>query len=82
VRANAAKVFIVLIVTGPTLVFFGLKGQLRLYEGCILSLGNMLGAWIASRLAIERGGAWVRIVVFAAALVAIAKLLFFPSGPG
>ncbi len=82
VRANAAKVFLVLLVTGPTLVIFGMKGQLRLYEGCILSLGNMLGAWLASRLAIERGSAWVRVVVFAAALVAIVKLLLFPSGPG
>jgi uncharacterized membrane protein YfcA len=80
VRANAAKVFIVLIATAPGLVVFGLGGQLRIAEGLVLACGNMGGAWIASRLAVKRGAAWIRIVVVLAALGAIAKLLLFPSG--
>jgi len=81
VRANAAKVFIVLVVTAPVLLVFGLRGQLHLAAGLVLGCGNMGGAWIASRLAVKRGAAWIKVVVVIAALVAIAKLLLFPSGP-
>lgn len=79
VRANAAKVFIVLLLTVPTLVIFGLKGQLWITEGLVLACGNVGGAWIASRLAVKRGGTWIRGVVVVAAILAVAKLLLLPS---
>jgi len=80
VKANAIKVFIVLIVTIPVLAIFGLKGQLWVAHGLVLACGSMGGAWIASRLAIKKGAAWVRIVVVIAAVAAIAKLLVFRTG--
>jgi hypothetical protein len=79
VRANAAKVLIVLLATAPSLVVFGLAGQLRLAEGLVLAAGNTGGAWIGSRLAVKRGGGWIRWVVVAAAALAITKLLAFPG---
>jgi len=79
VRANAAKVFLVLLVTVPVLVIFGLRGQLWVAEGLVLACGNMGGAWIASRLAVLKGAAWIRYVVVAAAVAAVCKLLVFPS---
>jgi len=79
VKANAVKVFIVLLGTIPTLLIFGLKGQLWIVHGLVLACGNMTGAAIASRLAVRKGAAWVRYVVVVAACLAIAKLLFFPS---
>ncbi|MHC4960012.1 MAG: sulfite exporter TauE/SafE family protein [Planctomycetota bacterium] len=80
VRANAVKVFIVLFTTLPALVVFGLKGQLWVAHGLVLACGNMGGAWIAARMAIKRGAGWVRVVVVVAAILAIVKLLLFPSG--
>jgi uncharacterized membrane protein YfcA len=79
VRANAAKVLIVLVATVPSLVLFGLTGHLRLAEGLVLACGNTGGAWIASRLAVKRGGTWIRAVVLLSAVSAIVKLLVFPS---
>jgi uncharacterized membrane protein YfcA len=79
VRANATKVFVVLVSTVPTLVVFLLDGKLLFAEGLVLACGNMGGAWIASRLAVKRGGAWIRWVIVLAALAAITKLLVFPG---
>jgi len=78
-RANAAKVFIVLIVTVPVLLIFGLRGQLYVAHGLVLACGNMGGAWIASRLALKKGAAWIRVVVLIAAVAAVIKLIVFPT---
>jgi len=75
VKANAVKVAVVLVATVPVLVVFGLEGQLHVAQGLVLACGNMGGAWIASRLAIRKGGAWIRWVILAAAAAAVAKLL-------
>jgi len=80
VKANAVKVLIVLLVTVPVLVIFGLRGQLYIGHGLVLACGNMGGAWIASRLAVKRGAGWIRVVVVVAAIGAVVKLLIFPSG--
>lgn len=79
VRANATKVFVVLVATVPTLVVFLLDGKLLFAEGLVLACGNMGGAWIASRLAVKRGGSWIRWVIALSALGAITKLLLFPG---
>ncbi len=79
VRANAIKVFVVLFGTLPALLIFGLRGQLFIVHGLVLACGNMAGATVASHLAIKKGAAWIRYVVVAAAVLAITKLLFFPS---
>lgn len=80
VRANAAKVLIVLITTIFALLVFGLRGQIRLLHGLVLAVGMMGGARIGARMAIEKGAAWVRVVVVVAAIGAVTKLLVFPSG--
>ncbi len=79
VRANAAKVFIVLVVTIPVLLIFGWRGQLWIAHGLVLACGNMGGAWIASRLALKKGAAWIRVVVAIAAVMAVVKLIAFPT---
>ncbi|MHC4223377.1 MAG: sulfite exporter TauE/SafE family protein [Planctomycetota bacterium] len=79
VRANAAKVFVVLITTVFALLIFGLKGQVHLLQGLVLALGTTSGAWIAANLAIRKGAAWIRVVIVLAAIGAVTKLLAFPS---
>jgi uncharacterized membrane protein YfcA len=60
VRANAIKVLIVLGFTAFALAVFVFHGQVVWVLGLTLGVGNMAGAWWATRLATERGAAFVR----------------------
>ncbi len=75
VRANAVKVGVVLLFTVFALLVFIFNGQVDWVIGFILALGNMLGAWVAARVAVERGAAWVRRLLIAVVLVSAANLL-------
>lgn len=60
VRANAVKVGIILLFTIAALVVFILEGQVDWGLGLVLGVGNMGGAWVATRFAAEKGAIWVR----------------------
>jgi uncharacterized membrane protein YfcA len=75
VRANAVKLLIVLCFTVSAIIVFLLNGQVVWGVGLILAVGNMLGAWVASRMAVERGAAFVRWVLIAVVVVSGAELL-------
>ncbi|MEN8224318.1 MAG: TSUP family transporter [Bacteroidota bacterium] len=63
VKANALKVFIVLIYTPIALVVFMLYEQVNWEYGLTLTIGNIFGALIASRLAVKKGVNFVRWVI-------------------
>ena len=65
VRANAVKVFVVLCFTVFALGVFVLHDQVRWDLGLVLALGNMAGAYVGARMAVERGVAFVRWVLVA-----------------
>lgn len=75
VRANAVKVLIVLCFTAFALVIFVLNDQVDWFIGLILALGNMSGAWIASRMAVKRGAKFVRWLLIAVLIVSAVMLL-------
>ncbi len=75
VRANAIKVYIVLLYTLAAIVVFILNKQVHWEYGLIHSLGNIGGAWIASRMAIKRGVGFVRWMIIVIILVFSADLL-------
>ncbi|MEE4215310.1 MAG: sulfite exporter TauE/SafE family protein [Bacteroidales bacterium] len=75
VKANALKVFIILIYTGFALVIFFINGQVDLRVGLILAVGNMLGAWIGARTAVSWGPKFVRIILLLAVFVSALKIL-------
>jgi len=75
VRGNAVKVAIVLTLTLAALLVFQASGQVAWGVGLVLGLGNMLGAWLATRFAVNKGAAWVRWFVIAVVLVSAAQLL-------
>lgn len=81
VRANAVKVLIILCFTAFALIVFVLNDQVRWFIGLILAIGNMTGAWVASRMAVKRGAGFVRwlligvIVVSAVVLLGIGRML-------
>jgi uncharacterized membrane protein YfcA len=75
VKANALKLFIILLYTPIALLIFFLHGDVNLWLGLLLAAGNMTGAWIGTRIAVKRGGAFIRYVVLVALLVATTKLI-------
>ncbi len=63
VKANAVKVMIVLIYTPFALAIFLIYGQVNWEYGLTLTVGNVVGAIIASRLAVKKGVNFVRWVI-------------------
>jgi uncharacterized membrane protein YfcA len=74
VKANAIKVFIILIWAPVILIVFLYHGQVNIMYGLILSIGNVAGALIASRLAVKKGANFVRWVIVAVILLTIAHV--------
>ncbi len=75
VKANALKVFIVLLYTPVALAIFILNDQVNYKWGLILALGNMLGAFVGARVAVSWGATFVRWVLLAVILISASKLL-------
>ncbi len=75
VSGNAAKVLLITCYTPVALLLFASASQVDLAVGLVLSIGQMTGAWIAARLAILKGAAWIRWVLVVAAVVAAARML-------
>ena len=63
VRTNGHKVFIIGTYTLFVLAMFAWKGQVNWLIGLLLGVSDGTGAWIASRLAVEKGEKLVRIVL-------------------
>ena len=63
VKTNSHKVFIVGVYTIFALLLFALRGQVNWILGLVLAAGNAIGAWVASRLAVQKGERLVRIVL-------------------
>ncbi len=60
VKANAIKVFSVLIYSPFALLVFILNDQVEYTIGLISSVGNIFGGYIASRLAVNWGAGFIR----------------------
>jgi uncharacterized protein len=75
VRANAVKVGIVLFFTIFALIIFILNGQVNWIVGLILAIGNMLGAWVATKVAVKHGAQWVHRLLIAVVTISAANLL-------
>ena len=75
VRANAVKLGIVLFYIPFALMVFIKNHQVDLLAGLILGVGNMVGAWVGARTAIQQGAVWVRRLLIAVVLVSAIDLL-------
>ncbi len=74
VKANAIKVFIVLIYTFFTLGIFMFHGQVNWLAGLILAAGNMAGAWLGVHFSVKGGAKYVRYVLIGALVIVILNL--------
>jgi len=75
VRANAVKVTIALCFTVAALVVFVRNGQVDWGTGLVLAIGNMLGAQVAARVAVQRGAVLVHRLLIVIMVFSAAKLL-------
>ena len=74
VKANAIKVLIILLYTPFTLVIFILDDQINWRYGLTMAIGTLVGAYIASRLAVRKGVNFVRWVIVIVILITSAQL--------
>ena len=75
VRANAVKVGIVLFFTIFALGVFIYNGQVDFIIGFILAIGNMFGAWLGAKVAVEKGVVWIRRLLIVIVIISAANLL-------
>jgi uncharacterized protein len=73
-KANALKVFIVLIYSLAALLVFILNNQVDYIAGFTLAVGSMIGAFIGTRVAIKRGPKIVRVILLV--IIAAAALKY------
>ncbi|RPH30979.1 MAG: sulfite exporter TauE/SafE family protein [Bacteroidales bacterium] len=76
-KANAIKVFIVLVFTIVALGVFIYNKQVNFLLGFILGVGSMFGAWVATHIAVKRGVSFIRWFLLVAVLAFAVKMLFF-----
>lgn len=73
-KANALKVLLILSYTLIALAVFIYYGLIDWSTGFILSCGNMLGAWLGTRLSIKWGAKYIRYILLAAIILVSLKL--------
>ena len=74
-KANALKVFIVLIYSLAALLVFMLNKQVDYIAGFTLAAGSMIGAFIGTRVAITKGPKIVRIILLVIIAAAAVKYI-------
>ena len=74
IKANAIKVFVVLMYAPFTLLIFLWYNQVNWKYGLLLAIGGVIGALIASRLAVSRGVVFVKWVIVIVILVTSADM--------
>jgi uncharacterized membrane protein YfcA len=74
VKANAIKVLIILAYAPFTLAVFFFHHEINWAYGLIMAVGNMAGAWLASRMAVKKGVVFVKWVIVAVILMTSAQM--------
>lgn len=72
-RANALKVWIVLLYVPFNLFLFMFYGKVNYEYGLIHAIGNVLGAWLATRFAVNWGVNFIRYVLIVVVILVIAQ---------
>ncbi len=74
VKANAVKVLIILTYTPFTLAVFIIYGQVNWLYGLTLSVGSLLGAYIASKMAVKKGVEFVKWIIVVVILLTTGEM--------
>ena len=79
VKANALKVFIVLLYSPFALAIYIYNDQVYYLIGGIAAIGNLFGGIVASKFALKRGAGAIRIILIVVLSLFAAKLFGFFS---
>ena len=77
VRANATKVVVVFIYTVAALTVFVLNDKVNWKVGLILAIGNGTGAWVASRVSVDKGDGFIKTFMVIVVAILAVRLWFF-----
>jgi hypothetical protein len=77
VRANATKVAVVLMYTLAALAVFVFNDKVIWKVGLVLAIGNGLGAWVSSRISVDRGDGFIKAFLIIMVIAMAIKLWFF-----
>ncbi len=75
IKANVLKIFIILVYTIVILPIFFWNQQINFTIGLVLASGSMIGAFIASRFAVNWGPKYVRYILLTVILFSAIKFL-------
>jgi uncharacterized membrane protein YfcA len=75
IRANAVKVAVTLASALVSLAIFSANLKVDWAAGLVLAAGSMTGAWLATRVASDKGTRWVRRFVIVVVVISAAQLL-------
>ncbi len=78
VRSNATKVAVVFIYTLAALAVFIWENKVNWKIGLILAIGNGSGAWLASRVSVNKGDGFIKTFLIIMVIAMAIKLWFFP----
>lgn len=77
VRSNATKVAVVFMYMVSALVVFAVNDQVDWKIGGILAIGNGSGAWLASRISVNKGDAFIKSFLVIMVVILAIKLWFY-----
>ena len=74
VKANAVKNLIEFFYAIFALLVFIINGQVNYLYGLILSIGSVIGALIASYLAVKKGAGFIRAVIILSVILTVLQV--------
>jgi len=77
VRSNATKVAVVFMYMLSALLVFALNDKVNWKIGLILAIGNGSGAWVASRVSVNRGDGFIKTFLIIMVVILAIKLWFY-----
>jgi len=77
VKANATKAVVISIYMAGALAIFILNDKINWKMGLIMAIGNVIGAWFASRFSVKKGDKFVKTFLVIAITIMAIKLWFF-----
>ena len=75
VLTAGVKVFMVGLFTAAALIVFIVNGEVDWSYALVLSLGNGLGGWLGTKIALKKGENWIKIVLAVSVTIMALKLL-------
>ena len=77
VKGSAAKMFLIAVYTALAVLIFVWADQVNWTVGLVMAIGNSIGAYLGTRLAIEKGARLIRWLLAAASVAVALRMLFF-----